>query len=413
MKMTGLLLTVMMCAVVWAEGGSINCALQPVQAEAVEAEEATVEVVEAELAPVVEAEDQPVVQMAIMLDTSGSMSGLIQQAKIALWKIVNELITAKQDGQRPMLSVALYEYGNSRLAAEGGWIRQILPLTDDLDRVSQELFALTTSGGSEHCGQVIEHAAQQLQWSVDNDDLKVIFIAGNEPFTQGPVDYRAAVKAAITKGVIVNTIHCGDERQGIEGMWKDGALLADGSYSIINQNQTVVYIEAPQDKELAQLGVEINTTYIAFGSDARRGGANQMAQDANAMQLGAASSVQRAVAKGNAFYKNANWDLVDAYTQKKVDLAKVKKKDLPEGLRKLSTKDLESHIKMQIARRGEFQKKINELNEARKVYVAEKMKEQGQSDEDTLDDALIRAIRNQAGKKRFEFGKVAEEKVGS
>jgi hypothetical protein len=186
---------------------------------------------EAGVQPVVElppAETKPLVQMAILLDTSGSMSGLIDQARTELWSIVNEFILAERDGRRPEVQVALYEYGNSRLSAESGWIRRILPLTTDLDKVSEELFALTTSGGEEYCGWVIRDATEQLAWSTAPDDLKVIFIAGNEPFTQGPVDYRQACKAAIAKGIIVNTIHCGTEREGIDGKWKDGAVLADG-----------------------------------------------------------------------------------------------------------------------------------------------------------------------------------------
>jgi Mg-chelatase subunit ChlD len=68
---------------------------------------------------------QPVVQIAILLDTSGSMEGLIEQAKGQLWKIVNEFIAAKQNGQRPEVQVALYEYGKSSLAQSSGWIRRI------------------------------------------------------------------------------------------------------------------------------------------------------------------------------------------------------------------------------------------------------------------------------------------------
>ncbi len=135
---------------------------------------------------------KPRVQMAILLDTSGSMSGLIDQARTELWAIVNEFITAKRDGQAPELRVALYEYGKSSLPASEGYIRMIVPLTMDLDKISEELFALKTNGGSEYCGWVIKEATAALQWSGAPEDLKVIFIAGNEPFTQGKVKYQKA-----------------------------------------------------------------------------------------------------------------------------------------------------------------------------------------------------------------------------
>ena len=94
--------------------------------------------------------DKPLVQMAILLDTSGSMSGLIDQARTELWSIVNEFVFAEQNGRKPQVQVALYEYGNNGLSVETGWIRQIVPLTTDLDKVSQELFALKTNGGDEY-----------------------------------------------------------------------------------------------------------------------------------------------------------------------------------------------------------------------------------------------------------------------
>jgi hypothetical protein len=218
-----------------------------------------------EVEPVVEipAEaDPPLVQMAILLDTSGSMSGLIDQARTELWSIVNEFVFARRNGRQPDLQVALYEYGKSALPAAQGYIRQIVPLTTDLDKISEELFALTTNGGQEYCGWVIREATRGLQWSDSTDDLKVIFIAGNEPFTQGPVDYKEACKSAVAKGIIVNTIHCGSEREGINGKWKDGAVLADGRYLSIDHNRQVVHIVAPQDRQIAELGARLNQTYV-------------------------------------------------------------------------------------------------------------------------------------------------------
>jgi hypothetical protein len=98
---------------------------------------------------------RPVVQLAILLDTSGSMSGLIDQARTELWSIVNEFIVAERGGRPPEIQVALFEYGNSGLPAESGWIRRIVGFTTDLDKVSEELFALKTNGGEEYCGWVI------------------------------------------------------------------------------------------------------------------------------------------------------------------------------------------------------------------------------------------------------------------
>ncbi len=81
------------------------------------------------------------IQMAILLDTSNSMDGLIDQAKSQLWRIVNELSQARKNGQSPRLEVALYEYGKSSLPEGEGYLRMIVPFTTELDRISEELFA--------------------------------------------------------------------------------------------------------------------------------------------------------------------------------------------------------------------------------------------------------------------------------
>ena len=141
----------------------------------------------AEAAPA-EQPDGPRVQLAILLDTSNSMDGLIEQAKTQLWKIINTFIAAKQGGKTPFVEVALYEYGNDGLHSESPWIRRIQPLTRDLDKVSEELFGLRTNGGQEYCGAVVQRAVEDLQWDPSGDTYKAVFIAGNEPFTQGPVD---------------------------------------------------------------------------------------------------------------------------------------------------------------------------------------------------------------------------------
>ena len=354
-------------------------------------------------APVPEPIERPVIQIAILLDTSGSMTGLINQARTQLWKIVNELATTRRNGLQPQLEVALYHYGTPSLGSRTGYIKQLLPLTRDLDAVSEKLFALTTNGGDEYCGHVIQTATNELKWSSSPDIYRAIFIAGNEPFTQGSVNYRKACKAAIARGIIVNTIHCGDEAAGIDGKWKDGALLADGSYMCIDQNQKIVHIPAPQDHQIAELGVKLNATYIAYGAAGEASFARQARQDANAATASPSAAVQRAVTKSQGLYENAGWDLVDAMEEKDFDLSKVADKDLPENMRSMTPAQRTEHIATLAARRADLQKQINQLNAARQTFVAQKRKEMAaETGAKTLDEALLSAIRHQAAQRGYE-----------
>ena len=338
----------------------------------------------------------PKVQIAILLDNSGSMGGLINQARSELWKIVNEFATSKQDGVAPDLEVAVYHYGNPPAT-------KLVALTDDLDSVSAALFGIPVNGGSEFCGEVIQSATNDLEWSKNDRDLKLLFIAGNECFNQGPVDCKEACRAAIQKGVIVNTIHCGS---GIPDGWKQGAMLADGNSINIDQNQAVVNIPAPQDKEIVELGVKLNKTYIAFGARGREGAKEQAEQDGNSLGASMQSASSRAVTKANRFYKNSSWDLCDAYSDKKIDLEKIEESQLPENMRKMTVEERKSYVGQMQKKREEIQKKINELNAQRTKYVAEKREKlAAENGKKTLDAALIESIHKQATKKNFTFGK--------
>jgi hypothetical protein len=349
------------------------------------------------------AADAPKIQIALLLDTSSSMDGLIAQAKSQLWKIVNEFAAAKRDGKRPQLEIALYEYGKSTLNPENGWVRMILPLTGDLDRVSEELFALTTNGGEEYAGRVIRTAVNELKWSEGKGDLRLIFIAGNEAFTQGDVPYADAIRSASKKGITVNTIFCGPRDEGINTGWQAGALLADGRFLSIDHDAAVVHIPAPQDEEIARLGMKINETYIPYGAEGWNGMQRQSAQDSNAVGSAEGSMMQRALSKASYAYSNATWDLVDAIRDRRVRIEDVKAEELPESLRKLSPADRRAHVEAKLKERAEIQKRIAELNAARTTFVEAEMKKLGQNQTETLDKAMIAAVRDQGTKNGFTW----------
>jgi len=339
------------------------------------------------------------------------MDGLINQAKSQLWTIIQQFAKAKKQGQTPALRVALFEYGNQSLPATEGYIRQIVPLTDDLDKLSEALFGLTTNGGDEYCGQVIQAAVERLDWSKEPNGYKAIFIAGNEPFTQGPVNYQEACKQAIERGIVVNTIHCGDSGEGVNGMWRDGARLAEGESFNIDQDRAVVQIRCPQDEIIIRLNAELNQTYLWYGaeSDRRAYGANQVAQDANAAGIGGNVAAERAVAKASGGYSNFNRDLVDTYREDKAVLSKVKAEELPEVLQQMPPAEREAYVQESVAKRADIQKQIADLSAERDVYLVKEQKRlAAATGEATLGDADVTAIQKQLADSGFEQADSAE-----
>jgi len=343
------------------------------------------------------------IQVALLMDTSSSMDGLIEQAKSQLWSIINELATAEYQGTKPSIEIALYHYGNSGLSSSNGYIQQIIPFTTDLDKVSEELFKMTTNGGDEYCGAVISDATLNLQWSESNEDLKLIYIAGNEPFNQGSVDYTKACRNAIAKGIVVNTIYCGGESEGINSSWKDGALLADGQFMSIDMNQQTVYIETPFDTTLLRLNNELNSTYVFYGSEGEVASTNQKNQDKNAESYSPSVSVERTVSKSSTGYINASWDLVDAARDSSFDISKVKDEELPGEMKNMDDIKRLEYIKDQSAKRDSIHTQINTINQQRQVFITEKKKENGA--ENSLDNAIVNSVHTVAKKKNYTFTK--------
>lgn len=340
------------------------------------------------------------VKVALLLDTSNSMDGLINQAKAQLWDIVNEFTYAKCGNEaRPSLQIALYEYGNDDLTSNEGYIRQVIGFSSDLDEISEKLFSLTTNGGEEYCGQVIQTSLKQLDWGKNADDLKMIFIAGNEPFTQGKLNYRDASSNAKEKDVIVNTIFCGNYEQGISTKWKSGATLTGGEYMSIDHNKQVVHIDTPYDDIIIRLNSKLNTTYISYGTLGREKKALQGMQDTNAAELEEAVVVKRAVSKSSRLYKNSKWDLVDAIEEDEVAVSELKDKDLPSELKGKSEKEIKQYVQDKKMEREEIQKQIQDLNTKREAYIAKNQKEETGE----LENALLSAIKNQAAKKNYKW----------
>lgn len=341
------------------------------------------------------------IMLAILLDTSNSMDGLIDLAKSQLWKIVNELAGAKcDDGSRPSIRIALYEYGNDNLSSYNGYVRMVSPLTEDLDLISEKLFALTTNGGSEYCGQVIQTSLQELSWSDSRTDLKMIFIAGNEPFTQGPIDYTTACRLANEKDVVVNTIFCGNFEEGMRTGWKRGADLTAGNYMSIEQDRKTVYVPTPYDDRISELNDKLNDTYIYYGKTGAYKKEQQVTQDQNAERYSKENKVERAVSKSSYLYKNSGWDLVDASKESEKAISEAKDEDLPKEMRGMSVDQRKAYVKSKADQREKIQLEVQELNKKRQQYLASQKPEVSDK---SLDGALMKSIKTKAKTKNLSW----------
>lgn len=327
--------------------------------------------------------DGPVIQVALLLDDSGSMEGLINQARSQLWELIGLLGRTTRDGKRTRIEVALYHYGDlPALAAP------LVALTSDLDLVSERLFSVNGGGGTEACGLVIHQALTQLTWRHDANALRLIVIAGNEEFTQGTYAWQSAVGAAREAGIVVHTIHCGPREVGISGQWAAAAHAGGGTFTCIDQDARAA-IPAPQDDELSALNTKLNATYVAYGAQGATLQRRQVEQDSNAASNGSLGS--RASAKASSAYTNSAWDVVDAVREKRLDVAAAPAAELPAELRDKSPAERTAIIAAKQHERDALQAHIAKLSAERGAWIASQ-----QPTATTLGDGLKAAVQAQA-----------------
>lgn len=343
-----------------------------------------------------------IIQVAILLDTSSSMDGLIEQAKSRLWNIVNTLTTLKFKGKTPKIEIAIYEYGNDRIPSAQKYIREVTPLTHDLDLISEKLFALRTNGGQEYCGAVIDKAVKSLKWGNGKADMKLIYIAGNEPFTQGPVNYKEAISNALGNDIYVNTIHCGDGRWGGVDSWQDGAKRGKGKFFNIDHNARVRYYHTPYDDAISDYNMKLNDTYISYTKVGIAQKANQMKQDENAKSVSSANYAERAVSKTKHVYNNSSWDLVDKISTDANALKEIKKSDLAEELQAKSDDEIKALVVEKKQEREKIQKEIAGLAQKRQAYIDEQVKKDQNNTGDDLGEAINQSVLDLAMIKGYQ-----------
>lgn len=349
--------------------------------------------------------EQRKIQVAILLDVSGSMQGLIEQAKAQLWNMVSTLGRVRcSDKVTPQVELALYEYGRTTNDVSKGYVKQLSPFTTDLDAVSKILFSLHTNGGEEYCGQVIYSSLDELGWSTEPDMYKVIFIAGNEDFLQGNLHFTKACTKAKEKGVIVNTIYCGSYDMAVKEHWILGGECGEGSFTHINHNyNNFDDIPTPFDATLVQLNTKLNATYVGYGTLGAANVVRQQEVDMLNSSQGKKTAMKRTEAKAKAnVYSNSSWDMVDAFKADSTFIVKMDKSQLPDSLRNKSVAEVQQFIKVKTEERGLIQKQILDASASRSKYIFEqRTATPGSNPEKTLETEIENIIRTQV--KRFNM----------
>ncbi|MFQ5806388.1 MAG: VWA domain-containing protein [Phycisphaerae bacterium] len=347
----------------------------------------------------------PQIEVCFVLDTTGSMGGLIAGAKAKIWSIANQMISAKPT---PKLRIGLIGYRDRG----DQYVTKVFDLTEDIDAVYGHLQEFQAAGGGdtpESVNQALAEAVTKISWNPDKSVLKIIFLVGDcPPHMDYPDDvkYQDTCQAAVKKDLIINAVQCGSHA-ATTPIWREIARLAEGSYVAIGQTGDMQIVTTPMDKKLAELNVELGKTLLPYGEEDERDGVRVKQAMSEAAEPGRAADRLAYNAKTGKVVQGGG-DLVDAIQAGEIKLDSVKKEHLLADMQSMSAEQRREYVKQKADERRQLQTRINELLKQRQVYIGAEMRrlmQEGQAN--AFDTKVAQIIREQARRKGIEYGRVS------
>jgi Mg-chelatase subunit ChlD len=349
--------------------------------------------------------EKPRVDVVFVLDTTGSMGGLIQAAKEKIWSIASTMSRAQPAPEIRMGLVAYRDRGDA-------YVTRLVDLSTDLDAMYATLMDFQAAGGGdtpESVNQALYDAVHKISWSQDPGAYRVVFLVGDAP---PHMDYRDDVKfpntlaAAKEMGIVVNTVQCGHVGVTTE-KWQRIARLGQGRYFQVEQAGNAVALATPFDEKLAKLSAKLDETRLYYGTTEEKAKGQQKLESAD--KLHAVSSVEsraRRAAFNASESGEANLlgegELVDDVASGRVDLSAIDRDHLPEPLQAMAPEEQEVLITATAKRRHELQRQIKDLADQRSAFLRKNVEEIGGA-KDSLDYKIYGAVREQAGKKGLRY----------
>lgn len=348
--------------------------------------------------PAAPAKPRPQIEVCFVLDTTGSMSGLIAGAKAKIWSIANQLIAARP---APRLKVALIAYRDRGDA----YVTKLFDLSEDIDAVYANLQTFQADGGGdtpESVNQALNEAITKISWSADRKVYKAVFLVGDCPPHMNysdDVKYPETCQLAAKKDIVVNTVQTG-EYGDTAPVWKEIASLAEGSYVAIAQSGGVQVVATPFDDEIGKLNAAVGKTIVAYGDDKEKGEVRaKQAMAEAAPSAAAADRLEFNAATGKVV--QGGGDLVDAVGAGYVKVEELKKDQLPAEMQSMTPAQRDAYVKEQSATRTAVQKQINDLLAKRRAYIEAEQKRG--ATRDGFDAQVETVIRSQAAKKGITY----------
>src|SRR5881397_501132 len=286
-------------------------------------------------------QSKPRIEVCFVLDTTGSMGGLIEGAKQKIWSIANEMISAQPTPELKLGLIGYRDRGDE-------YVVKSFSLTDDIDAIYGHLRDFKAEGGGdepESANEALAEAIEKMPWSQDRKVLKIIFLVGDAPphldYADGP-KYPELCRIAAKKDLIINTVQCGSMAETTP-IWQEIAKLSEGSYAAIAQSGNMAVVATPMDSDLSELNRKLGATMVAYGDEpARR---RVLSRQAASESAPASVAADRLSFNGRyGLVVQGEGELLDSLQQGKVKLESLKKEQLPKQWQALDAAGLKAEI---------------------------------------------------------------------
>ncbi len=349
--------------------------------------------------------ERPKVEVVFVLDTTGSMGGLIEAAKEKIWSIASNMASAQP---APEIKIGLVAYRDRGDA----YVTRVIDLSTDLDSMYASLIEFQAQGGGdgpESVNQALYDAVNQISWSQDQNTYKVVFLVGDAPphmDYQDEVQYPQTLKVAQNRGIVVNTIQCGQSGSTTKE-WQRIAQVAGGDYFQVEQGGSAVAISTPYDRKLAELSAKLDDTRLYYGDAEEKAKQQRKLEATNKLHEEASIESRARRATFNASASGAENllgenELVDDVASGRVDLDAIDAAKLPEPMQAMAPVARQKMIEETAEKRDELKKQIQQLSEQRSVFLKEKVEETDVA-KDSLDMKIYGAVREQARSKGLSY----------
>lgn len=345
---------------------------------------------------------ESVIDIVFVLDTTGSMGGMIEGAKQKIWDIANSIAMAEP---RPQLRIGLVAYRDRG----DDYVTKRTALDQDLDTIYADLMAYAAAGGGnspESVNQALHEAVTTFKWSEDPGALKVIYLVGDAPPRDDfgdDVDHPESCALAASRGIIINTLQCGSNVETTD-VWKTIARAAEGRYLHVPQDGGAVVVATPFDDEINRLGVDLMGTMIDYGD--RKVMERQQAKRLRGREVAESAAPAAASDRWAYSIKSAGrrtllgeQELVSDIEAGKVTLAEIPVEHLPEAMRTMTAEERAAHVAASRTKRAEITRRLTELDTKRSAWRLDWARTRGGETRNAFDTQLLTVMAEQCAAK--------------